>query len=160
MEKPGRPKACPRHLKPEKGRIRIRFDQTLGGTRKVAWKARQCKGNGARSPIFCSKSAVVPAWCTIVHGRRDDRNLLLQRFSDLTLPTVPYPRRGPDSHRARWVVAPPNRGHFRKERSVKVFARYIAIWRGRTTLAVRREDSRSEWLTLYCRATTRRMSST
>ena len=45
------------------------------------------------------------------------------------------------------------------DRSVSVLARYIATWRGRTTFAVRRDDSRSERLTLYCRATTRWMSS-
>src|SRR6266487_4518195 len=45
------------------------------------------------------------------------------------------------------------------ERSVSVLARYIATCRGRTTFAVRREDRRSERLTLYCRATTRWMSS-
>src|SRR5207245_10373053 len=55
---------------------------------------------------------------------------------------------------------PPNRRPISgSERSVKVFARYIATWRGRTTFAVRRDDKRSDRLTLYCRATTRSMSS-
>jgi len=43
----------------------------------------------------------------------------------------------------------------RSERNVSVLARYIATCRGRTTLAVRRDDRRSARLTLYCRATTR-----
>ena len=41
------------------------------------------------------------------------------------------------------------------ERKVSVLARYMAICRGRTTFAVRRDDKRSARLTLYCRATTR-----
>ena len=35
------------------------------------------------------------------------------------------------------------------ERKVSVLARYIATCRGRTTLAVRRDDNRSARLTLY-----------
>src|ERR1044072_634870 len=55
---------------------------------------------------------------------------------------------------------PPNRRPISgSERSVSVFARYIATWRGRTTLAVRRDDKRSARLTLYWRATIRWMSS-
>src|SRR5262247_2027340 len=51
---------------------------------------------------------------------------------------------------------PPNRRPISgSERSVRVLARYIATWRGRTTLAVRRDDNRSARLTLYWRATMR-----
>ena len=64
-------------------------------------------------------------------------------------------------HAARWCDrGRRSAGRSRaSERSVRVFARYIAICRGRTTLAVRREESRSARLTLYCRATTRWISS-
>src|SRR6185295_5457559 len=58
-----------------------------------------------------------------------------------------------------WSRPPKRRPISGSERSVSVLARYIATCRGRTTLAVRREDKRSERLTLYCRATTRWMSS-
>src|SRR5262249_30382004 len=54
-----------------------------------------------------------------------------------------------------WSRPPKRRPISGSERRVKVFARYIATCRGRTTLAVRRDDNRSERLTLYCRATTR-----
>src|SRR5262249_45694362 len=44
---------------------------------------------------------------------------------------------------------PPNRRPISgSERRVRVLARYIATWRGRTTLAVRRDDKRSPRLTL------------
>ena len=47
------------------------------------------------------------------------------------------------------VIGLPNRRPISgNERSVSVLARYIAIWRGRTTLAVRRDDNMSERLTL------------
>src|ERR1700757_1207899 len=58
-----------------------------------------------------------------------------------------------------WSRPPKRRPISGSERRVSVLARYIATWRGRTTFAVRREDKRSERLTLYCRATTRWMSS-
>src|SRR6516164_8049679 len=55
---------------------------------------------------------------------------------------------------------PPNRRPISgSDRSVKTFAKYIATCRGRTTLAVRRDDSKSARLTLYWRATMRWMSS-
>src|ERR1700740_3090495 len=54
-----------------------------------------------------------------------------------------------------WSRPPKRRPISGSERKVSVLARYIATWRGRTTFAVRREDKRSERLTLYCRATTR-----
>ena len=47
------------------------------------------------------------------------------------------------------VVAPAEApADLRRERKVKALARYIAIWRGRTTLEVRREEMRSPRLTL------------
>src|ERR1700693_4981264 len=58
-----------------------------------------------------------------------------------------------------WSRPPKRRPISGSERSVSVLARYMATWRGRTTLAVRREDRRSARLTLYWRATTRWISS-
>src|SRR5262245_49170477 len=58
-----------------------------------------------------------------------------------------------------WSRPPKRRPISGSERSVSVLARYMAIWRGRTTLAVRRDDRRSARLTLYWRATVRWMSS-
>src|ERR1700752_2795711 len=58
-----------------------------------------------------------------------------------------------------WSRPPKRRPISGRERSVRVLARYIATCLGRTTLAVRREDNRSDRLTLYCRATTRWMYS-
>ena len=46
------------------------------------------------------------------------------------------------------VAAAEASADFRQQRRVRVLARYIATWRGRTTLAVRREDNRSPRLTL------------
>src|SRR4029077_6945159 len=76
----------------------------------------------------------------------------------MSLPTRPSILR--TAWRTRvWSRPPKRRPISGNERRVKVFARYIATWRGRTTFAVRRDDSRSERLTLYWRATTRWMSS-
>src|ERR1700722_15008961 len=47
-----------------------------------------------------------------------------------------------------WSPPPKRRPISGSERSVSVLARYIAIWRGRTTFAVRRDDKRSLRLTL------------
>src|SRR4029434_1648368 len=58
-----------------------------------------------------------------------------------------------------WSRPPKRRPISGSERKVRVFARYMATCRGLTTFAVRRDDSRSERLTLYWRATTRWMSS-
>src|ERR1700757_1999515 len=58
-----------------------------------------------------------------------------------------------------WSRPPKRRPISGSERRVSVLARYIATCRGRTTLAVRRDDKRSDRLTLYWRATTRWMSS-
>ena len=132
------------------------------GDRKVARMARKRKGARHRSPRFARRKtfspppnrggrrAFIPEAGASANSTSSDSVVSLATSASIlrtACSTVVWSR-------------PPNRRPISgSERSVSVLARYIATWRGRTTLAVRRDDSRSERLTLYCRATTRWMSS-
>src|SRR3984957_315864 len=178
MEKPGGPKGAPRHLKPEKP-DRNWIGSNPKGDPKVARMARQRKRCLRPFPTFCAGNPTFPCvpgealnpWPRPVRhadagGRRDDAqreepHSCNCRFSDSTSSdsATSLATRASILRTACSTVVwsrPPNRRPISgSERKVSVFARYIATWRGRTTLAVRRDDNRSERLTLYCRATTR-----
>src|ERR1700686_3584378 len=112
----------------------------------------KCKGNGSPFPTFWVKIRSRPG------ERRDDEEDGLYscnwRLSDSTSSqrAVSLATRASILRTACktvvWSRPPKRRPISGSERNVSVLARYIATWRGRTTLAVRREDSKSERLTL------------
>src|SRR5437879_5715275 len=185
--KAGRPKRRAAAFRPG-SLIKAGFDQTRGGTARVARIGDKRKGGVMPFPTFREKGNLgdegVPSPCgegsgvwgysrvqcaappllTLPPqgGREQTRaHSCSWRFSDSTSSdsAASFATRASILRTACSTVVwsrPPNRRPISgSERSVRVFARYIATWRGRTTLAVRREDNRSERLTLYCRATTR-----
>src|SRR2546430_1465712 len=186
--KAGRPKRRAAAFRPG-SLIKAGFDQTRGGTARVARIGDKRKGGVMPFPTFREKGNLgdegvpvplrggvgfVEVFASPVclappssnpppqGGREQTRaHSCSWRFSDSTSSdsAASFATRASILRTACSTVVwsrPPNRRPISgSERSVRVFARYIATWRGRTTLAVRREDNRSERLTLYCRATTR-----
>src|SRR5450631_1016171 len=172
MEKPGGPQGTPRHLKPEKPDSWLDLIKPRGEPQGGADSDQAQEKRGAL-PTFCVKIPLSPRPGTSLRTRprpppeadfgtgRTGAHSCNWRFSDSTSSESAVSLVTSASilrTACRTVVwsRPPNRRPISgKLRSVSVLARYIATWRGRTTLAVRREDKRSERLTLYCRATTR-----
>src|SRR3954447_9248749 len=156
MEKPGGPKRGAAAFKTRKARSKLDLIKPARGPQGGADRAQVQGSLCPFSLVLQQKTSFRPASGagTAVHS-------CSCRFSDSTSSESDTSRATSASilrtacRTVVWSRPPKRRPISGSERRVSVFARYIATWRGRTTLAVRRDDSRSERLTLYCRATTR-----